>query len=73
MTKMATLDTTRTLTGGSFMTGRLSSFINRTFGAAFAWNDARVTRRSLRNLSDAELDDIGLARGDIELVARRRG
>ncbi|NKB28692.1 MAG: DUF1127 domain-containing protein [Rhodobacteraceae bacterium] len=70
---MATLDTTRTLTGGSFATGRLSSFVNHLFGAAFAWNDARVTRRSLSTLSDAELDDIGLCRGDIDMVSRRHG
>lgn len=35
-----------------------------------AWNEARVTRYELTRLSDRELDDIGLARGDIERVAR---
>ncbi|WGW05804.1 DUF1127 domain-containing protein [Tropicibacter oceani] len=36
-----------------------------------AWNDARLTRKSLGALTDRELDDIGLCRGDIEEVARR--
>lgn len=35
-----------------------------------AWNDTRVTRRELSRLSDRELDDIGLSRGDIERIAR---
>jgi uncharacterized protein YjiS (DUF1127 family) len=30
------------------------------------WNDARVTRNALGKLSDRELDDIGLCRGDID-------
>ena len=36
------------------------------------WNDARVTRNALYNLSDRELDDIGLSRSDIDRVARNR-
>jgi uncharacterized protein YjiS (DUF1127 family) len=32
------------------------------------WNDARVTRKALSSLSDRELDDIGLCRGDIERI-----
>jgi uncharacterized protein YjiS (DUF1127 family) len=34
------------------------------------WNNARLTRRALSSLSDHELDDIGLCRGDIEFVTR---
>ncbi|MFV0301630.1 MAG: DUF1127 domain-containing protein [Paracoccus sp. (in: a-proteobacteria)] len=40
-------------------------------GRLTAWNDTRVTRNSLSRLSDHELNDIGLCRGDIERVARR--
>ncbi len=40
------------------------------FSMLSAWNDARVTRRELSRLSDRELDDIGLCRGDIERIAR---
>lgn len=40
------------------------------FARVAAWNDQRITRRELGNLSDRELDDIGLCRGDIEDVVR---
>ena len=43
---------------------------SRVLSLLTAWNDARVTRNSLSKLSDRELDDIGLCRGDIERVAR---
>jgi uncharacterized protein YjiS (DUF1127 family) len=36
------------------------------------WNDVRVTRKSLSTLSDRELSDIGLCRGDIEVIATGR-
>lgn len=40
------------------------------FSMLSAWNDARVTRRELNSLSDHELKDIGMFRGDIERIAR---
>jgi len=33
-----------------------------------AWNDARVTRNALSRLSDRELEDIGLSRGEIDAI-----
>lgn len=51
-------------------TGRIFSFLNSALGAVAAWNDARVTRNALIKLSDRELEDIGLIRGDIDDVAR---
>jgi len=42
---------------GAFATSLISAFT--------AWNDARQTRNALSRLSDHELDDIGLTRGDI--------
>lgn len=41
----------------------------RVVGALAAWNDARVTRKALSKLSDHELDDLGLNRGDIDEIA----
>ncbi|QOL81185.1 DUF1127 domain-containing protein [Pseudooceanicola spongiae] len=38
--------------------------------AVTTWNDTRVTRNALSRLTDRELNDIGLVRGDIEDVAR---
>lgn len=35
-----------------------------------AWRDARATERALSRLSDRELDDIGLCRGDIADIAQ---
>ena len=62
---MAAFDTTR-----AFETG--SNVFSRTYanlvGMFSAWNDARVTKSALSKLSDAELNDIGLTRGDIDLV-----
>ncbi len=34
------------------------------------WQASRATRAALVQLSDRELEDIGLSRGDIEMVAR---
>jgi uncharacterized protein YjiS (DUF1127 family) len=69
-TAMAAFDTTR-----PFATAGSASRIGALFIAALAaiveWNDARMTRRSLEQLTDRELDDIGLSRGDIDAVARR--
>ncbi len=62
----------------------MASITNRPLGAGFngtrvlstlvakvtAWNDARVTVKSLSSLSNHELDDLGLCRGDIDDIAR---
>lgn len=63
---MSVYTTNRTNTAAS--TGFFGAIV-----AAFAgWNDARVTRKSLSHLSDRELDDIGLCRGDIESIVAAR-
>lgn len=59
---MAAFDTNRTMTLGTFAGIRVPSIV-----AKFnAWNETRVTRNALGKLTDRELDDIGLCRGDIE-------
>jgi len=65
---MAAFDTTRPVTPYA---GRVSTLVNNAFGTFAAWNDARVTRKSLSKLSAHELEDIGLAPCDIDAVARR--
>ncbi|MEX0285026.1 MAG: DUF1127 domain-containing protein [Paracoccaceae bacterium] len=52
-------------------TGRIASTFASLFGALAEWNDARVTRNALNQLSDRELEDIGLIRGDIDDVASK--
>lgn len=49
---------------------KISRFVAAVADAIIDWNDARLTRKSLNALTDRELDDIGLTRGDIELIAR---
>lgn len=36
-----------------------------------SWNRIRQTRKELSSLSNRELDDLGISRGDIPAVARR--
>ncbi|MGJ8616869.1 MAG: DUF1127 domain-containing protein [Sulfitobacter sp.] len=67
---MAAFDTTRPAYGSVLAVSRISSFVSNLFGSIVAWNDARVTRDALATLSDRELDDIGLIRGDIDTVAQ---
>jgi len=72
---MATFENTRTATAGTLSGGRLGKFITAAVATIAAWNDARVTRNALAKLSDRELDDIGLMRGDIDtlLSGRKQG
>ena len=44
--------------------------VGRAIASVSAWNDARVSRTALSKLSNRELDDIGLCRGDIEMIGR---
>lgn len=71
-TDMAVFDTTRTTYGSHGLFNRIGGFIANTIGMLSAWNDARVTRNALSSLSDRELEDIGLVRGDIDYVAASR-
>ncbi|MDJ0626821.1 MAG: DUF1127 domain-containing protein [Rhodobacter sp.] len=68
---MASFDTTRPMADGHLFGVRPSNLFARAFGAIAAWNDARVTRNALSKLSDHELDDLGLNRGDIDAMASK--
>jgi len=57
--------TNRAVDAGFSVAHILSALVGR----RAAWNDARVTRNALEALSDRELDDLGLNRGDIETIA----
>lgn len=67
---MAAFDTTRPAYGAAPVAGQVKGFISNLVAAMVAWNDARVTRKALNSLTDRELDDIGLVRGDIDDVAK---
>lgn len=66
---MAVFDTTRplaTVTSGAGFT----KLFTQTVGTLAAWNDARQTRAALNKLTSRELEDIGLIRGDIDMIGR---
>jgi uncharacterized protein YjiS (DUF1127 family) len=63
---MAAIETSRPAPFGATSTYHFMQFLGNALGSFKAWNDARVTRKALSVLSDRELDDIGLCRGDIE-------
>ncbi|KZX94881.1 MULTISPECIES: DUF1127 domain-containing protein [unclassified Sulfitobacter] len=66
---MAALDTTRTTYGTASAVNRTIVFLTDLVASFVSWNDSRVTRKALSSLSDRELEDIGLIRGDIDYVA----
>ena len=63
---MAAIVTSRTAPFGAITTYRFFQFFSGVHATFGNWNDARVTRNALGKLSDRELDDIGLCRGDID-------
>ncbi|WP_372886917.1 DUF1127 domain-containing protein [Shimia sp.] len=66
---MAAFDTTRAQFETASLAGRIGQLFASLVAAITEWNDARVTRNALAALSDRELEDIGLSRGDIENIA----
>lgn len=71
---MAAYDLTRSQfasAGIATFAGRIGAGLASVWTALADWNDARQTRKALSALSDHELDDIGMTRGDIDTVARR--
>lgn len=68
---MTALETTRPVAAGALSGGRVSAVFTHAFATLSTWNDARITRKALGKLSDRELDDIGLCRGDIDLLSAR--
>ena len=69
---MATYETSRTAPLGAITVFRMVQFVNGAAHAFKLWNSGRVTRKVLGKLSNRELDDIGLCRGDIELISAPR-
>lgn len=67
---MAAFETSSAAPFGAITIFRTVQFLVGARASLKAWNDARVTRKALSILSDRELDDIGLCRGDIEDLGR---
>lgn len=51
--------------------GKSEGFFSALVARVVDWNEARLTRDALSALTDRELDDIGLSRGDIDGIAKR--
>jgi uncharacterized protein YjiS (DUF1127 family) len=69
-TAMAAYETSRAAPTGAVSIFRTAQGFAGAFQAVSAWNKARMTRSSLSKLTDRELDDIGLCRGDIDMIGR---
>ena len=69
---MADYTTSRPAPFGAITSYRAIQAVSALLGSIARWNDARLTQKSLSALSDRELNDIGLCRGDIDLIARQR-
>jgi len=67
---MAAYETSRAAPFGAISIFRFVQSLGNVTATLSAWNDARITRKALGRLSDRELDDIGLCRGDVEMIGR---
>ena len=63
--QMATTANIHAPLGAASILHVVDAFI-RVFDFGVQWNDSRKTRKALYELSDAQLDDIGLTRADIK-------
>ena len=69
---MALIDLGRSRGHSSSFADQIRHRLVNTLGVVADWNDARRTRKVLSQLSAHELDDIGLSRGDIDMISRQR-
>lgn len=67
---MAALEPSAAAPVGAISMFRMVPGLGNLVSSFAAWNDARMTRNALGRLSDRELDDIGLCRGDVEMLGR---
>jgi uncharacterized protein YjiS (DUF1127 family) len=71
MTEMSAIQSDRPVPLGAVTTLRAVALFDRAWASFAAWRHARATERALSELSDGELSDIGLHRGEIATVAER--
>ncbi|MFK7938594.1 MAG: DUF1127 domain-containing protein [Roseovarius sp.] len=65
---MSVIEYTRTSTASAGIFGSAFASVRTAFDA---WRSTRATQVALSRLSDRELEDIGLSRGDIDRVAAK--
>lgn len=61
--------TTRPAPFGAIATFRVTEAVERAFAAVVTWRRARATEKALRRLTDQQLADVGLHRGEIVTLA----
>lgn len=66
---MSTFESNRSVPLGAITTHRAVALVERVVESYFAWRRTRQTATALSELSDKQLADIGLHRGDIIAVA----
>lgn len=66
---MATFETTRPAPFGAEVTFRIVSYFDAKRATLIEWNNKRITRDALSKLSNRELNDIGLTRGNFDTLS----
>lgn len=66
---MASVDMTRSAVSAAPLT-RIKPMMLSIAATCVEWNELRLTRKALGALTDRELDDIGLIRGDIDVMGK---
>lgn len=67
---MSVYATNRSVPLGAITTHRVVAWAERTIEDFVAWRNARATAATLQQLSDSQLADIGLHRGEIPEIGR---
>ncbi|PTW50181.1 DUF1127 domain-containing protein [Rhodovulum kholense] len=67
---MAMFELSHPQPAGLLATAPRLGFVTALVARFQAWDELRRTRKALSQLSDRELDDIGLCRGDIDTLLR---
>lgn len=66
---MAVQDTTRVAPFGALTVFRAVTNVEGMWNTLIEWNTRRQTAKALNKLTNRELDDIGLTRADIAMIA----
>lgn len=68
---MALFDASRPVVADQGFGARIQNVFATLVASVVDWNDARITRNELSKLSDHELSDLGLVRGEIDSLFRK--
>lgn len=68
---MAIFETSRPVSAIAVAAFRVVQFFEHSLEALRSWKIARETNRALRSLSERELNDIGIIRGEIGTISRQ--